>query len=454
MYWSRNSWMSNGLGSSSSLTSPVSASSSSMISLHRSMHSSQMYTPGPAMSFFTCFWLFPQKEHFSRSPPSPIRAMTADPCPLRHAREHAWIFGWTETPGAVSPTTLEARSCACCLRRYLPTPIEWENLPIEMSDSADQVARARAGAGPCGTDCEQRLTACWRTASGRQEPRPRSRVTCLVGGQDLVALDVRADVVGRLVRVPRQRRLHQAAHPLDLVRLDLQVRHLAVDALHGGLVDQHAGVGQGVALARGAGREQHGRRGRRLAEAVGLHVRTGELHRVVDRHQRGERATRRVDVHDDVAVRVDRLQVEQLRHHVVGRRVVDLHADEDDPLFEQLVVRVGLLDPVAGPLHEGGQHVPGLGGVKVAHYQVSSVWPGQLPLPLDEVTRVTTWSTKPYSRASSAVNQRSRSASAVIRSTDWPVWSAVSWAISSFHLPRISARMAMSDAVPPTPPEG
>ena len=38
-----------------------------MISLHRSMHSSQMYTPGPAISFFTCFWLFPQKEHFSRS---------------------------------------------------------------------------------------------------------------------------------------------------------------------------------------------------------------------------------------------------------------------------------------------------------------------------------------------------------------------------------------------------
>src|SRR5690349_21803833 len=45
-----------------------------MISLHRSMHSSQMYTPGPAMSFLTCFWDFPQKEHFSRSPPSPIRA--------------------------------------------------------------------------------------------------------------------------------------------------------------------------------------------------------------------------------------------------------------------------------------------------------------------------------------------------------------------------------------------
>src|SRR5262245_38205520 len=26
------------------------------------------------MSFFTCFWLFPQKEHLRRSPPSPMRA--------------------------------------------------------------------------------------------------------------------------------------------------------------------------------------------------------------------------------------------------------------------------------------------------------------------------------------------------------------------------------------------
>src|SRR6476469_8643099 len=49
-----------------------------MISLQRSMHSSQMYTPGPAMSFLTCFWLFPQNEHLSRSPPSPNLA-TANP---------------------------------------------------------------------------------------------------------------------------------------------------------------------------------------------------------------------------------------------------------------------------------------------------------------------------------------------------------------------------------------
>src|SRR5437762_9050588 len=49
-------------------------SSSSMISLQRSMHSSQMYTPGPAISFLTCLWLFPQKLHRSCSLPSLARA--------------------------------------------------------------------------------------------------------------------------------------------------------------------------------------------------------------------------------------------------------------------------------------------------------------------------------------------------------------------------------------------
>ena len=52
-----------------------------------------------------------------------------------------------------------------------------------------------------------------------------------------------------------------------------------------------------------------------------------------------------------------RLQREQLGHHVVGRRVVDLHAEEDDALLEELVVRVGLLDPVARALDEGRQDV-------------------------------------------------------------------------------------------------
>src|SRR4249919_2570602 len=54
-------------------------SSSSMISLQRSMHSSQMYTPGPAISFFTCRCDLPQKLQRSCSVESvgrPIRAPT------------------------------------------------------------------------------------------------------------------------------------------------------------------------------------------------------------------------------------------------------------------------------------------------------------------------------------------------------------------------------------------
>src|SRR5947209_696502 len=68
-----------------------------MMSLHRSMHSSQMYTPGPAMSFFTCFCDLPQKLHFTRSPPSPNFATVPpllghtcslrDPCQLA-SRDH------------------------------------------------------------------------------------------------------------------------------------------------------------------------------------------------------------------------------------------------------------------------------------------------------------------------------------------------------------------------------
>ena len=67
-------------------------------------------------------------------------------------------------------------------------------------------------------------------------------------------------------------------------------------------------VRQREPLARRAGREQHrgGRGG--LAEADGLDVRPDELHRVVDRRQRGERATGRVDVDGDVAVGVHRLE--------------------------------------------------------------------------------------------------------------------------------------------------
>jgi len=70
------------------------------------------------------------------------------------------------------------------------------------------------------------------------------------------------------------------------------------------------------------------------------------------------------------------------------------------------------------------------------------------------VARVMMWSTNPYSRASGAVNQRSRSESASMRSIGWPVNSALSRNISFLMTANCSAWMAMSAALPVTPPNG
>src|SRR4051812_22288015 len=71
--------MSCGFGRFSRSSAAGVVSSSSMISLQRSMHSSQMYTPGPAISFLTCRWLLPQKLQRSCSLPSDALATTT-PC--------------------------------------------------------------------------------------------------------------------------------------------------------------------------------------------------------------------------------------------------------------------------------------------------------------------------------------------------------------------------------------
>src|SRR3954452_24460860 len=68
-------------------------SSSSMISLQRSMHSSQMYTPGPAISFLTCRCDFPQKEQRSCSLESVGRAMVVSPQRSRPPRAPSLVLG-------------------------------------------------------------------------------------------------------------------------------------------------------------------------------------------------------------------------------------------------------------------------------------------------------------------------------------------------------------------------
>jgi hypothetical protein len=69
------------------------------------------------------------------------------------------------------------------------------------------------------------------------------------------------------------------------------------------------------------------------------------LHDVVDGHARVREPTRRVDVEVDVAVRVLRLQEEDLRHDQVGDLIVDLLAEEHDALAQQ--ERVDVVRPLA-----------------------------------------------------------------------------------------------------------
>src|SRR4051812_40825796 len=87
--------------------------------------------------------------------------------------------------------------------------------------------------------------------------------------EDLVPLDVLADLLDVAVAVLGQGLLEPLAHAQDLTRLDLDVGPLAA-ALAVGLVDEDTAVGQAVALAGRAGGQQHRRGAGSLAEAGGL----------------------------------------------------------------------------------------------------------------------------------------------------------------------------------------
>ena len=86
--------------------------------------------------------------------------------------------------------------------------------------------------------------------------------------------------------------MRSAIDPLDvddLLGLDGDVGGLALDCA-GGLVHQDPGVRQGVALARRARAQQELAHRRGQAHADGGDVAADELHRVVDRHARRDRA--------------------------------------------------------------------------------------------------------------------------------------------------------------------
>ena len=138
-------------------------------------------------------------------------------------------------------------------------------------------------------------------------------------------------------------------HPLGvkhLLGLDRDVGSCPTDPARG-LVHHDPGVWQREPLPGGAGAEQQLAHGRRHAHRHRRHVIGDELHGVVNRHARVDRATGRVHVQPDIPAVILRGEQQQLRADPIGDLVIDLAAEEDDPLAEQ-AVEDGVVEIQAG----------------------------------------------------------------------------------------------------------
>src|SRR5262249_10724101 len=91
----------------------------------------------------------------------------------------------------------------------------------------------------------------------RQNVVHEAVLLCFFGGEELVPLDIAADLLLVPAAVPGDDALHRTAHPQDLPGLDLQVTGLPVAAFGGRLVQQDAGVRQRHPLVLGARGQQH-----------------------------------------------------------------------------------------------------------------------------------------------------------------------------------------------------
>ena len=100
-------------------------------------------------------------------------------------------------------------------------------------------------------------------------------------------------------------------------------------------MDHHLGVRQAEPLALGARAEQECTHTGLQADAVRRHVRLDKIHGVINRHAVIDAAARAVDVERDIRLWINVRQVQQLRHHAIGGMLVDLLAEENDPLIEK-----------------------------------------------------------------------------------------------------------------------
>src|SRR4029077_15992735 len=203
--------------------------SSSIISWHRLMHSSQMYTPWPAISLRTCSWLLPQKlqRYGTLGPFAPLVDVTrAVLVPLRIA---------------VRGSSLGRRRSVA--RRIVP-------------------ARAVVRRGRRPADLAQRIPGVGvHRVDDAIVPR-------LLGRHEIVPVRVAPDLFDRLAGVVGEDLMEPLVEGFQLLDLDEHVGRVATEAARA-LVDHDPAVRQRVALALGAGGKEHRRHARGHAQADG-----------------------------------------------------------------------------------------------------------------------------------------------------------------------------------------
>ncbi len=313
--------------------------SSRMMSLHSSMHSSQMNTDGPAISLRTSCWLLPQKEQYSSfSEPG--------------LSDIAWL-----TRGGSGSSVL--------------------------ADGGGADSRL----SPRHAATSARLTSTLSTRPyfvASSAPKKLSRSV----SRSMVLMS--CPVWRARISFSRWRR-----YRISLAWISMSVAWPWKPAHR--LMDHHARVGQGKALALRPGRQQQRAHARRLPDAQRADVGLDELHRIVDRQAGGHRTARRVDVEGDVLFRVLRLQKQQLRDDQVGRHLVHDAHQKHHPLLQQTRVDVvGALAATALLDHHRNQ--PQAAGF-VFQVLESSALPIHLELPISSSKSV---------GLSSALNPRQR----------------------------------------------
>ena len=156
---------------------------------------------------------------------------------------------------------------------------------------------------------------------------------------EVVSVSVLFDLVQSLTRMLKHQFVHPSLSADDFFGMDFKFHRRSLHPREG-LVDHDAAVGKRESFALGSGSQQHCSHAGTLAKTVSGYVATDELHRVVDRHTRGDGTTRAVDVHVDVSLAVFELQVQQLSDNAVCDIVVDGTSQQDDPVTEQATVNV------------------------------------------------------------------------------------------------------------------